>query len=150
MQISDTVEFTKIIRQVKQLPGGSGGLDLPLNPGRYYWRIASAVADGRLGPDSAPQSFEVQPSATATSSPDSAIKTTLRWRAGKPGQKVQFQVSLDAGFNAPLIDVTQEEPLAAFESRARGPYYARLRRIDPDGTSSQFEATQQFTLQPIQ
>lgn len=144
LQVSDTPDFSRFVAQIKQLPGGSAGIDLALPPGKYFWRIAAAARDDGFGPDSATQSFVV--ANTPQSAVDAADKVTLAWRGSAREQKYQVQVALEATFREPIFDMLQAAPLASFAAKGKGPYFVRMRRIDADGLSSNYEATQQFTL----
>jgi hypothetical protein len=145
LQVSDTPEFVRFVAQIKQLPGASGGIDLALPPGKYFWRIAAGLRDGTFGPESAVQSFDVV-SRTSDSPVAAADKVTLAWKRSPRELKYQVQVALDASFGEPIHDALQTASLASFTAKGKGPYFVRLRRIDADGLSSDYEATQQFTL----
>lgn len=149
-EVSDKADFSHMISLSKQLPGNLLGVHLTLPPGKYFWRVAAATPEAGFGPYSDAQPFEVQKSAVAgkVAMKDAPEPVTLRWKEGGPGQKYQIQVSLEPEFNAPLLDVVQSEPQVAVERKGQGPYYVRLRRIDPDGLAVAFEATQQFSLDP--
>jgi hypothetical protein len=145
LQVSDTADFARIVAQVKQLPGAVGGIDFTLPPGRYFWRVAASHKEAGWGPDSAVASFELQAGAgVALPSAEQAVQ--LAWRAGSEGQKVQLQVASDAQFRQLLLDVTQTESRANFVPPGKGPYFLRLRRIDPDGLATTFETAQQMVL----
>jgi hypothetical protein len=149
-ELSDQPDFSNIVSQSKELPGNIRGVHLTLPPGKYFWRIAAATREAEFGPYSDAQPFEVK-----TPSDDGKIdvaelseRVALSWKAGNAGQKYQLQISLEAEFNTLLLDVVQSEPQISFERKGNGPYYVRLRRIDPDGLTVPFEATQQFSVDP--
>lgn len=149
-EVSDKADFSHMLSLVKQLPGNLLGVHLMLPPGRYFWRVAAATQGAGFGPYSDAQSFEVKKSADNGKGEvkDAPKSVVLRWKEGNAGQKYQIQVSLESEFQAALLDVVQNEPQITFESKGKGPYYVRLRRIDPDGLVVSFEPTQQFSLDP--
>lgn len=149
-EVSDKADFSHMLSLVKQLPGNLLGVHLTLPPGRYFWRVAAATQEAGFGPYSDAQSFEIQKTAGdgKNGMKDAPKSVVLRWKEGGSGQKYQIQASLEPEFHAPLLDVVQSEPQVTFERKGQGPYYVRLRRIDPDGIAVAFEATQQFSLDP--
>lgn len=147
LQVSDREDFSTIVAQMRQLPGGVGGIDVALPPGRYFWRIASATKEAGLGPESAVESFELR-AGTGIAVPP-ATQIALSWRKPSQPLKTQFQVALSPDFRTPLIDTTSAGNQAEFQPVGKGPYFVRLRRIDVDGLATPFEATQQLTLPEV-
>lgn len=144
VQVSDSPNFSKLIAQIKQLPGNIANLDLRLAPGRYYWRIAGATRENVPGPYSTVQHFDVKTGMdTLPASEDDAF---LAWNSGSSGQKYHIQVARDPDFTAPLLDSSLTVPHVQFKVTESGTYYVRLRRIEANGLSGIFEPTQQFTL----
>ena len=148
-EVSDKADFSHMLSQVKQLPGNLVGVHLMLPSGRYFWRVAAATPQVGLGPYSDVQSFEVKKSDGKIGVSDAAKSAVLRWKVGGAGQKYQIQVSLESAFDTPLLDVVQDEPQITFDHNGKGPYYVRLRRINPDGLASAFELPQQFSLDAL-
>jgi hypothetical protein len=142
LQVSDTADFARIVAQVKQLPGAAGGIDLALPPGRYFWRVAASHKESGWGPDSAVENVELQAGTGVVMPAEQLVQ--LAWRLGGEGQKTQLQVAGDAQFTRLLLDVTQAEARASFVPPGKGPFFLRLRRIEPDGLASAFETTQQM------
>jgi hypothetical protein len=142
LQVSDTADFARIVAQVKQLPGSVGGLNLALPPGRYFWRVAASHKELGWGPDSAVASFELQAGTGVALATEQTVQ--LAWKAGGAGQKTQLQVASDVQFAQLLLDVTQAETRVDFVPPGKGSFFLRLRRIEPDGLATAFEATQQL------
>lgn len=58
-QVSDQKDFSNLITQVPNLPAEMFGISLPMEPGTYYWRVASVNEFGCQGDFSEAQEFTV-------------------------------------------------------------------------------------------
>lgn len=115
--------------------------ELPL--GDYYWRVAAVDENEGLGPFSDAQHFRRVVPAPALEEPEiSDEHLQIRWRAGLPGQRYQFQLADESSFSAPLVDKTVDEPNIELDKPDSGTYYMRIRTIDADGFENPFGTTQ--------
>ncbi len=126
---------------------GKPGYELrePLEPGRYYWRLATRDGTGELGPASDVQSFRyVPPPPTPEPQPPEIGKDrlVLQWPAGQDGQSYILQMSRDPEFGSMFIDETLEQPGYNMPRPSQGTYYYRIATVDTDGTPSRFSTTQ--------
>ena len=136
-QVARDPEFKDIAMQVKALTSRSGGIALPLAPGRYYWRIASGKRPDSAGPFGPVQSFEV------ALHPSSASRNLLRWQAGQPGERYRVQVAAHESFAEPLVDAEQTASEVTLPDLPRT-LFVRLKRIAKDGFPGDFEPVQAF------
>lgn len=121
-----------------------------LEPGDYYWRIASRIlpsdeVSGEEGPFSDTRSFTVKriPVAPAVSSPKiDKEQMMFQWSSGEAGQKYQFQLARDEGFNDLLTDQTLSESNITLARPGAGSYFMRAKAIDADGFAGTFGAPQ--------
>jgi hypothetical protein len=121
-----------------------------LEPGHYYWRVASIAiaADGQddAGPFGDPQSFTQRalPPSPAVEPPQPSPRgVLLRWKTPESGQKVRFQVATDRAFNNIVLDETTQESAGLLPAPAPGVYFVRVKTIDADGFEGDFGAFQQ-------
>ena len=113
-----------------------------LEPGEYFWRVASVRADGQRGPFGDAQRFVLHPSPAAPDAPMvEGDRIAFSWPA-ESGQRFEFQLARDENFADPIEVRSLTEPRAALERPAAGTYYMRVRAIDPDGFVGPYTATQ--------
>jgi hypothetical protein len=111
--------------------------------GDYYWRVAAVDGKEGIGPFSDAQHFRRVVPAPALEEPEISDEHLLiRWRAGLPGQRYQFQLADEPAFSAPLADKTVDEPNIELDKPDSGTYYMRIRTIDADGFENAFGTTQ--------
>lgn len=144
IQVSDTPDFSRIVSQIKQLPGSVSGVDLALAPGKYFWRMTSATKENGWGPESVAESFELR-AGTGVMLP-APEQIDLSWKPVRPGQKVQVQVAASPDFKVTLFDSTQTDNRARIAAPGKGPFYVRMRRIEADGLATLFDPIQQITV----
>lgn len=150
-QIANSATFENAETRLLQASEDQPGIDLRLPRGRYFWRVAAAGGEGDFGASSDTQTFTMVSSGENVAVPlDSAGVVTLRWNAGLAGQRYRVQVALDPDFRAPILDAEQAGTEAIFLQRGSGPYFARILRIEDDGSFGAFEPAQQFMLAPPQ
>ena len=117
-----------------------------VNPGEYYWRVATTLADGDRGPFGDPQRYTQKPTPPAPEPPavDEA-SVTLSW-SGEPGQTFRLQVAGDQEFREVVTDQNLTEPTIALPKPVPGTYYVRVQATDPDGYVGPFTAPQSFAV----
>lgn len=123
-------------------------LDRPLEPGQYYWRVATRDAAGQNGPFSDPQSFRLQALLKLQAPEVAAGNVTFRWSAGLPGQQYEFQLAKDDGFGTLIVDQRVSEPQLSIPRLESGFHYLRVRTIDPDGSPGPYGPTQRIDIPP--
>ncbi|TVR64106.1 MAG: LysM peptidoglycan-binding domain-containing protein [Candidatus Competibacteraceae bacterium] len=122
--------------------------DRTLEPGRYFWRVATQDAAGRVGPFSDPQTFRLQATPKLQVSEVTANEMTFRWSAGLPSQQYQFQLARDPRFENVMVDRRVPEPQLTIPRPASGFYYLRMRTIDADGYAGPYGPTQRIEVPP--
>lgn len=119
----------------------------PLQPGRYFWRVAAIDAQEGAGPFSDPQTFRRPPPGPAL---DALAFTdrelVLRWRAGLPGQRYQVQLAETDAFDAPLVDTVTDAAQLVLPRPLGGTYFVRIRTIDTDGFEGFFDPPQKISV----
>jgi hypothetical protein len=126
-------------------------LDAPeaLPYGRYYWRVASRDANGKLGPYSDAVAFDrvAEPPAPALDAPRTGKQgLDLSWPAGASGQHYRIQYARDRDFAHPEVDRTLEEARLHVDHPGHGTRYVRVRTIDVDGYAGPWGPTQTVEL----
>jgi hypothetical protein len=115
-----------------------------LEPADYRWRVASVRADGRRGPFSDPQRFQLRPPPQQPE-PPVTDDATLRFAwAAEPGQRFEFQLAADPEFRTLLNEAVLDRPAIVLPKPAPGTYYMRVRATDPDGFVGPYTAVQRF------
>jgi len=119
----------------------------PLEPGTYFWRLATRDLSGELGPYGDTQSFTYIP---PPPSPDLEApnvddkQVTFRWPAAEEGQRFRLQLARNSTFVAPMIDETVSEAEYTLPRPGWGRYYLRVATVDTDGTQGEFGTPQEF------
>ena len=124
-------------------------IELPLAPGRWFWRMASVRADGDQGPWGDAQAFdlrEIPPAPTAAIPSISKDELALRWSGRKPDDKYQFQLSRDSAFADLLADQTVAKPEAVLAPPPPGRYWLRVRTLDKDGYAGPWAASSELQI----
>lgn len=134
LQVAASPDFASPALEREGIAGPA--LDVELAPGTWHWRVRSVRADGDAGPWGDPQRFEQRaiPPTPDSRAPDlSGDRMVLRWTAQRPGDRFQFQLARDKGFQDVLIDRTESAPEIAFDKPSAGTYLLRARVVDADG-----------------
>ena len=122
--------------------------DRPLEPGRYYWRVATRNTAGRTGPFGDPQSFRLQ-AIPKLQAPEVATRSvTFRWSAGLPGQQYEFQLAKDAHFENIIASERVSEPQLTIARPESGFHFLRVRTVDADGYIGPYGPTQRIDIPP--
>jgi len=111
-----------------------------LSPGRYYWRVASRQADGRLSAYSALRELVVRPAPLPVHPPRINHDTLAVSWPGPPGPRYELQMATDAGFTRVVAELGASEPAALLARPPQGTYYLRVRATDPDGSVGPYGA----------
>jgi hypothetical protein len=121
------------LREPRQTAGG-------LSPGKYYWRVASRQADGRLSPYSAVRELSVRPAPLPVHAPRINHDTLAVSWPGQPGLRYELQMAADAGFSRIVAEQAASEPATLLARPPQGTYYLRVRATDPDGSVGPYGA----------
>ena len=125
-------------------------LELPLPPGRWYWRLASVRGDNDRGPWGDAQTFEVLAPPPVPAAPQAepprvdAGRIVLRWAAGQPGDAFEFQLARDPGFAVQVLEQRSARPEVTLEGLDSGRYHVRSRVVDANGLAGPWGAPSEF------
>lgn len=123
-----------------------------LQPGRYYWRIASraSTADRDRGPFGDPVSFMLRryPDGREAQGEIGQRLLSLRWTAGRPGETAQFELSRDRTFATHLFEQTTTALQVDVPRPEAGTYFVRVRSIDDQGTAGPYGPIQTIEVPP--
>lgn len=135
LQLARDAKFADLVLDKPGIEATAVKTDNQLEPGQYYWRVATRDRSGKKGPFSDAQGIELRPLGDpgAASSDASADTLTLRWSRGQPGQRYQIQFAREREFQDLVTDQVLDEPELSLPRPWPGKYYLRLRLIDTDG-----------------
>lgn len=130
-----------VVEEVVEQPAYTPVVDL--DPGVYYWRVATIDSTGKQGPYSDPQQLRRTPPQPDMS--DAAMDTEqleFRWRKAEDDQSFKCQVARDASFADLLVDESVKEPRYSLKHLQPGEYFIRVAIVDADGYAGPFGAYQ--------
>jgi len=115
-----------------------------LQPGLYYWRVASRTAAGERGPFGDPLTFTQRryPEGRTATAGVAADALTLRWSPGASGETARFQLAGDRAFDHVLVDRTLADAQVTVPRPAPGTYYLRVCALDSDGVAGPYGPVQ--------
>ncbi len=148
LQVASDKEFKALLLDRKDVTGGE--FKFAVEPGSYFWRIASIAKGDDHGPFGDVFGFVQRkiPESPGAADPPAIgeHEMAFSWKAREPGQKFRYQVSADPQFATIALDTVTPEPTAKFAKPAPGTHYLRLKSIDADGFEGPFGAAQKFVI----
>ena len=150
LQLARDDAFGTIVydRTVDTTGQNEGSHVVPLEAGRYYWRVASIVtADSidRQGPFGDAKKVDVLKGQTAPEAVLDEKTIHFSW-SGSAGQHFTFQIADTPAFDKPIFSVDTTVPQVTLPRPDAGEYYARVRSIDADGFVGTFSPAQKFVV----
>lgn len=123
-------------------------MDIPLDPGRYGWRVAAVDAGGRTGKWSATH-FITQTPAPPRIQRILASRQQLRveW-TGQPGREFLVQVARDAAFERRVAEQLVTGSSVTLSSPGAGSYRVRVQAVDAHQYRSTWSDQRGFTIPP--
>lgn len=121
----------------------------PLAAGDYFWRVASADAQGTRGRfgQALPLTVSDAPADPQLQPDHQGRRLNLRWQASPEPGRYRVQVSRSATFKRLLLDQEVDAPEVSFKRPLRGgTLYIRVQNIAEDGYADAFSAPQQVSL----
>ena len=147
LQLARDDEFAELIADDAEVVVASFTVPRPLEPGNYFWRVATIDEQEGAGPFSDPQAFRRPPPGPALEAPEIGDEQlTLRWRKGLPGQRFHVQLAATPDFETRLIDARTGDPQVTVPRPQGGAYFIRVKTIDVDGFEGPFEPPQQLSI----
>lgn len=122
-----------------------------LQPGIYYWRLASVDEHSKQGPYSDVQRFEYKavPASPEVEQPGLDKNTlALRWQSAGPGLRYHSQLATDPEFTNVLIERTTIEAGLTAPRPAPGSYYFRVQSLDDSGYAGPYGNIQKIQVPP--
>lgn len=148
VQLAEDEHFKTLVFDLPEYAKSSLTPDQTLEPKRYFWRVATQDAAGRIGPFSDPQFFRLQATPKLQAPEVTAGTMTFRWSAGLPGQQYQFQLAKDFQFETVIVDQRVSEPQLTVSRPESGFLYLRMRTIDADGYVGPYSPAQRIDVPP--
>jgi len=148
LQVASDARFAQPLHDRPGLTGAE--LELPLPPGRWFWRLASVRGEADRGPWGDAQTFEVLAPPPTPVAPQSepprvdAGRIVLRWAAGRPGDGFEFQLARDPGFADRVLEQRSATPEVTLEGLDGGRYHVRSRVVGANGLASPWGAPSEF------
>ena len=151
LQIAADADFEQLLSDQPKLMRLDYTPDTALQPGVYYWRLASVDAQHKQGPYSDAQRFEYKSVPASPDIEEPALdknNLSLRWQSAGPGLQYHFQFAADPDFNEIIIDRTATEAGLDMHRPASGNYYFRVQAIDDSGYAGPYGKTQKIQVPP--
>lgn len=141
LQLSNQKNFnTTLIDQVVEDVSYTSQLDL--QPGIYYWRIATQIAEDE-GPFSDRQQFRIIPLAPQALEPQGDDEHLIfRWQKGEADMQYHMQVAQDEAFTNVVLDKQLSEPRLELDRPTKDRLYLRMRPVTNDGFKGNWSTTQ--------
>lgn len=117
-----------------------------LDPGKYFWRVASTRANGDPGPWGDPVPLTVRPPMAAVAAPTIEGDSMYFSWGGEPGQRFDYELADDIDFNSVIASGQVEAPEMTLPIPGAGAYYLHVRAIDPDGFVGSYSAPQKVVV----
>lgn len=121
---------------------------IPLEPGRYGWRVAALDAAAQPGMWS-PVHFLTQKADAPRLQRVLASRKQLRFEwQNQPGRQFRLQVAHDPAFEDIAVEKISSDSTVELAPLSAGGYHARLQAIDPDGYTSPWSPVRHFFVPP--
>ena len=134
VEISQSTDFSGTLIFEAEFTGENLRLPDSLEPGHYFWRIASVSAIEGRGPFSDAMAFRVP--VPGPSLEDLAVdesEMTFAWPAATEGQHFRFQFACDEVFTDILYDQQTADSSVTLPRPRSGSYFLRIKTIEADG-----------------
>jgi len=123
-------------------------VEIPLDPGRYGWRVAAVDAGGRSGKWSTTQFITQKPEAPQIRRVlANRRQLRIEWTE-QPGREFRVQVAQDAAFERRIVDQLVTGSSVDLPSPGTGNFQVRVQRIDADQYHSAWSDQRSFTIPP--
>ncbi|SIR67006.1 FecR family protein [Sphaerotilus natans] len=145
LQLARSEDFSAPLQDRRGLTEPTLTLD-GLDPGAYFWRVASERSATDQGPFGAAHRVELRPLPAPPPPPridEDGVR--LAWE-GQPGQSFDIEFARDPAFAVLALARRVEQPVLSVKMPGTGRYYLRLRARDADGFVGPYTAPQAFTV----
>jgi len=148
-QLASDTDFSHVLADQPTVKGGDVRVPQALPLGRYYWRVATRDSNGKLGPYTDAQAFDLVqqlPVPEVGKPKHSSHQLDFAWQSGLPGQHYHIQLAKQKDFAHPLVDQTVEQPALQINKPGSGIWYLRVQTIDTDGYAGPWSPAQKIKL----
>lgn len=144
VELADNSDFAPPMIYRNQLAADTARVDL--QPGHYYWRVASMRPDGSHGPFSDTAHFETRPiPAMGEMVRADGQNMQYSW-SGEEGQTFDYQFAADMNFNSVMFEGSTDTSSVMLQRPPPDTYWMRVRAIDPDGFVGPWGAPQKVVI----
>jgi hypothetical protein len=147
VQVSTQADFSNLLADLPAVTNTDQ--TVTLEPGKYYWRVASIATESNHGPFGDGQNFTQRkiPDSPQAEAPNMDEKHLIfRWQAGDEGAKYQLQLANEPSFAKFVVDRVLTENQVRLDRPVPGIYFMRLKTIDADGFAGPFGAPQKIDI----
>ncbi len=146
LQVARDAAFKDLVLQPPPLE--AAGHEARLPDGAYHWRIASVQADGRAGPFSDAQTFEIRPPPPAPPPAEPEVdgdQLRLRWRADPGVARYELEWAGDERFDGAGVQrFATDKAELALPKPSPGSYFLRARAVNAAGAAGPWGQTQRI------
>lgn len=151
VDIARSEEFTNLFKSVEGIADTALSTEI-LEPGNYYWRVASVTAQSKVGPVGFAGKFTVKPVPPKPEMKEPVSTENeifFSWQEEQDIKFYQLQLSKDVEFTELVVDKETDKAELAIDKPQAGTYYMRVRAFDFDDYAGEWTAPQQIE-QPIE
>jgi len=143
LQLSRQQNFdTLLIDQIAEGSKGEYVNQLQLQPGTYYWRIATQTSN-QEGPFNLVQTFKIIPPVPQALEPQGDNETLIfRWQKGDPTLQYQVQLANNKEFTDIVLDKHLTEPRLEVKRPTNSRLYLRMRPVVKHGSTGNWSHVQ--------
>lgn len=136
VQVAADSRFSRVVMVRRAYRGDGILVDVRLDPGTYFWRVASRGANGNPGLYSAARSFRLQQVPKVVQIPSARIEDTqlrFTWGPSAGAERYEFELARGTGF-AEIVERAKLDKTSTSVNRpGRGAYAWRVRGISAEG-----------------
>jgi hypothetical protein len=140
LQVATDAAFARRVHDDGDLTATNLELPDALEPGDYFWRVATVDGSGEQGPYGDTQLFTVRPAPPAPGDAAAEVSENdvlLRWQAGQPGQTYEVEMAASEDFATDARTESVDEPQLSLPIPEADLWF-RVRVVDTDGYRGPF------------
>ena len=150
-ELARDAAFTQMVTR-RQTDGVGIEMAEPLQPGGYYWRVASVDPDGDQGPFSPPQHFSFRPPLAAPATVEAPLiedkVLVFTWQTVEHATAYDLQLAEDPAFRVLVTDVKVSAPRAEIKRPPSQTYYYRIRAENAQAEVSPYTEAREIKVPP--
>ncbi len=148
-QLSRTTTFDTLIVDEKPLPETEYLLDVPLDPGEYYWRVAASNPSGIYSAFSPPSTLRILEKPFYIDLSPVVFQEDhywIKWQANTPEKHYDVHIAKDPEF----ADVVLKQQTRSSEMHIvipyAGDYFVRVRTVEKEGLAGTISPVRSFKI----